>query len=342
MDRLKVYDGDFTLEFPGRGKHSIVLKHGQDTVFSCGRMFCGKFSEVGALEKKLRIHPNQDNLSAEIESTNVIPFGCEYEISRDIVAASGFARLTCDVRAVNFGRVGDLTLEEIRFYNAAKVTFMVYGENSMRECVPGADHVIYSGSEPIVMATVVTSDGITVDFGCGSDLWRLRSAANMPGVDSLFALKYEDGELVLSRQPLIYGAETEIEQRPWRFKSIMAWKKDQDKDSVSGEVFDNAPCMLAPAARRDFRKKVRRSDADIVCANSVPSICDDASHLEKPEKNTLLHFDLEEYITSYIWANRQLNKKGKRFSFAFKDNPFSHTAAVQNLSKVISRLSFEL
>ncbi|MBO5644175.1 MAG: hypothetical protein J6S90_02915 [Lentisphaeria bacterium] len=122
----------------------------------------------------------------------------------------------------------------------------------------------------------------------------------------------------------------------------MAWKKDQDKGSVSGDVFDNAPCMLAPAARRDFRKKVRRSDADIVCANSVPTICDDASHLEKPEKNTLLHFDLEEYITSYIWANRQLNKKGKRFSFAFKDNPFSRTAAVQNLSKAISRLSFEL
>lgn len=342
MDRLKIYDGDFTLEFPGRGKHSIVLKHGKDTILTCGRVLCGKFSEVGALEKKLRIHPHQDGLSAQIESTNIIPFGCEYEISRDITAASSFARMTCDVRAVNFGRVGSLALGEVRFCNVAKISYLVYGEEFFRDAVFGTDSVIYSGTEPLVMVTVTTADGITVDFGCGSDIWRLRSAANMPGVSSLFTLKCEDGEVVLTRQPLIYGAETEVEQRPWRFKSIISWSTHEEAESIAGKEFDNAACMLAPAARREFRKNVRRSDSqNLVCTNSAPAICCNASHLEKPEKEKLCHFDLEEYISSYIWANRQLSKKNNFFAFKFSENLFSHTAALKKLAGKITPLAFD-
>lgn len=347
MDRLKIYDGNFQIEFPLRGKHSIVLLHNGKKVFSCGRVLCGKFSEVGALEKKFRMHPNQDELSAEIESTNVIPFGCEYEISRDINTASHFLRITEDIRAVNFGRVGNVTLEEVRFpADVQSLEYLVYGEDSFRKVSYDAlSGTVYDGSEPVVMASVTLSDGTKVDFGCGSDIWRLRSAAALDGVDSKFSIICEEDEIVLRRLPLIYGEDTEIEQRPWRFKSIVSWRgADEEIEKISGEAseFVNAPCMLAPAARRDFRRKIRRSGTDAVCTESVPALCMDASYLEKPEKRELCHFDLEEYITSYVWANRQLNKIGKKFVFSFAPGLFSNTAAVSNLSSGICKLSFDM
>ena len=345
MDRLKIFDGNFQVEFPSRGKHSIVLLYKGEKVFTYGRIFCGKFSEVGALEKKFRIHPNQDNLSAEIESTNVIPFGCEYEISRDINAASHLLRITEDIRAVNFGRVGDIALEEVRFpANIASLEYLVYGENTMRKVTDvSAASEIFCGNEPVVMATVLLKNNVKVDFGCGSDVWRLRSASNMEGVSAEFSLAVDEDELVLRRKPLIYAEGVEIEQRPWRFKSIVSWQAcEEEQEIVSGaEEFSNAPCMLAPTARREFRRKVRRSKENLICTESVPALCNDASHLEKPEKRELCHFDLEEYMTSYVWANRQLGRQDKKFAFSFKENMFSNTAAVSNLSKSINVLEFE-
>lgn len=346
MDRVKISDGNFQLEFPSRGKHSIVLLHNGEKVFTYGRVLCGKFSEVGALGEKFRLHPNQDSLSAEIESVNVIPFGCEYEISRDITAASHFLRITDDIRAVNFGRVGDVVLEEVRFpADALELEYMVYGETDFRKVAASEfSGTLYSGTEPVIMTTVTLKDKSKIDFGCGSDVWRLCSARNMAGVSSIFSICCEDDEIVLRRQPLIYGAEVEIEQRPWRFKSIVSWRGAEEETELPAEnirSFANAKCMLAPAARRDFRKQVRRSSGDVSCTGSAPCLCTEASHLEKPDKKELCHFDLEEYITSFIWANRQLNKTGRKFTFSFAPNMFSNTAAVKNLSSAIRKLDFE-
>ena len=344
MDRIKINDGNFKLEFPARGKESAAIFRNGEKRLSFGRVLCGKFSEVGALEKKLRIHPNQDNFSADLESANVIPFGCEYEISRDTHTASGFMRLVTDIRAVNFGRVGDVTLEEVRFHGEiSKVTLFICGKSEPVEFSGKLPEVLYEGSEPILLVTVTYSDNSKVDFGCGSDVWRLRSAADMEGVEALFTLKMED-ELVLTRRPLIYGADTVIEQRPWRFKSIIAWSDGEENASEISEdcgKFRNAPCMLEASARRQFRRTVRRSETDLVCTDSLPAVCTDAAHLEKPDKKELIHFDLEEYFTSYVWANRQLGRKDKGFRFAFGDTVFAGTAAVAKLSNPITPLEFE-
>ena len=345
MDRIKITDGNYRLEFPARGKESAAIFRNGEKVLSFGRVLCGKFSEVGALEKKLRIHPNQDSLSADIESANVIPFGCEYEISRDIHNASGFMRLVTDIRAVNFGRVGDVTLEEVRFHGkVSKVELYNCKADAPVVFAGELPEVLYEASEPILLVTVTFCDGSKVDFGCGSDVWRLRSAADMEGVDSIFSLKKEDDELVLTRRPLIYGAETEVEQRPWRFKSIISWSDAKEAAPAlpdgCGE-FKNAPCMLEATARRQFRRAVRRSECDLVCAGSAPVVCTDAAHLEKPDKKELIHFDLEEYFTSYVWANRQLGRKGKGFRFAFGETVFSGSAAVKNLSAPIRSLEFD-
>ena len=345
MDRIKISDGNFKLEFPARGKESAAIFRNGEKLLSFGRVQCGKFSEVGALEKKLRVHPNQDSLSADIESANVIPFGCEYEISRDIHTAAGFMRFVTDIRAVNFGRVGDVSLEEVRFHGKiSSVRFFICGSGSAVEYSGDIPDVLYEGSEPLLLVTVTYSDNSKVDFGCGSDVWRLRSAADMAGVTAVFSFKKEDDDLVLVRRPLIYGAETEVEQRPWRFKSIISWRDAGEESSAlpySCGEFKNAPCMLEATARRQFRRAVRRSECDLVCTGSLPAVCTDAAHLEKPDKKELIHFDLEEYFTSFVWANRQLGRKARSFRFAFGDTVFAGSASVENLSSAIRALEFE-
>jgi hypothetical protein len=238
-----------------------------------------------------------------------------------------------------------VTLEEARFHGSiAKVTLFICGKDSPVEYTSDIPAVLYEGTEPLLLVTVTYSDNSKVDFGCGSDVWRLRSAADMEGVEASFSLRKEDEELVLVRRPLIYGADTVVEQRPWRFKSIISWSSPSG-ETAAGETgcagFKNAPCMLEATARRQFRRAVRRSESDLVCTDSIPGICNDPAHLEKPGKKELPHFDLEEYFTSYVWANRQLGRKDKGFRFAFGETVFADTAAVRKLSAPAALLEFE-
>ena len=298
MDRFKIYDGNFQLEFPARGKNSFLLLKDEKVIMALGRIQCGKFSEVGALEEKFRIHPNQDSFSADIESTNVIPFGCEYEVSRTMHTASGFIRATSDIRAVNFGRVGNLALEDARFSSDfAKLEYLIYGEDSMRRIegdFSGTD--IYRGTEPVVMMTMTLKDGCRIDFGCGSDIWRLRSAKNIADAECEFFITKVEDEIICGRKPLIYREDAVIEQRPWRFKSIISWHDGNCSETTSAEdaeKFSTSGCLLSAVSRRDFRRKIRRASGNLICSGCAPQICHDPSHLEKPDKKELCHFDLE-------------------------------------------------
>ena len=141
---------------------------------------------------------------------------------------------------------------------------------------------------------------------------------------------------MLERQVLIYEPETEPEKRPWRFKMLCSWQKVQSVGEKSGfdREFELKGCAGADTARRMLRKAVRKSDGmSLLLTGAAPEICTDPSHVDRPGKGELEHWDLEEHLVSYIWGNRQLEKTGGKLCFA----PFGGTFAGTTLSKVLGR-----
>ena len=46
-------------------------------------------------------------------------------------------------------------------------------------------------------------------------------------------------------------------------------------------------------------------------------------------------------MNNYVWANRQLNRSGRKFNFEFGENIFPDTALLSVLAQEIKLLQFE-
>ena len=93
----------FTGTVYAEGGAVFELAAGGRPLLRLGRTRCGGFAEDGALLKKLRFHASLDSLSASIDTAAVIPFGCEYLVSRELEMVAGLALWTVDVSAVARG-----------------------------------------------------------------------------------------------------------------------------------------------------------------------------------------------------------------------------------------------
>ena len=148
---------DFTAQ--SCGENSVEVSASGKDFFQLGRVNIAGFGGELSLPEKLRCHRTHDNLCAEFDSVNVIPFGCEYRVKRHWTLFSNIALLNCDIAADNGGTVRDLELEPIEIMlTPAKVEFLVRGEDALRT-VENAAGELYSGSTPVLMLRVSDAEG---------------------------------------------------------------------------------------------------------------------------------------------------------------------------------------
>jgi len=334
---------DFSFSLFARGKFSARL-----TVNGLERLCLGrvtleeKFSETGALEKKLRRHEAADLLSVGLESLHELPFGCEYAISRNFEVSNGFADCSSDIKALHFGRVGSLDLEPVIFRGApCRAGFLTCDGKRFREAALSGNKVLYSDRLPLLAVVASWPDGTGVEYAVGTDLWRHCAAQNIPDAESEFTLSFRDGELVYERRVLIYGKEAVPEKRPWRFKNLIAWRSGGDLPAAPAEdvVFSVPGCQVSPASRREVRRRVRTGAGNMVMTGASPCLCADSSHVERPGREGFRHFDLAEYVSLRLWANRHLMKSGGSFAVRCDEKSiFFNTVAARNLASVPRRL----
>ncbi|MBQ7207730.1 MAG: hypothetical protein IJS01_08040 [Lentisphaeria bacterium] len=346
-DRQKSVRGPgFEFSLFARGKNAAQLLLNGAPRLLIGRVTLEeKFSETGALEKKLRRHEAADLLSIGLEGMNVLPFGCEYAVSREFEISDGFADLSGDVAALHFGRVGSLDLEPLTFpENPCSVRFLTAGGEGFREEKLTKDKELYTGPLPLLVITVSWPGGESVEYAVGTDLWRHCAAGRIPDASSEFTLLFRGGELIYERRVLIYGKEAVPEKRPWRFKNLIAWRSgDAPEDApVEAETFSVPGCQVNPAARREVRRRVRCASGSLVMTGASPCLCDDASHVERPGRDGFRHFDLAEYVSFRLWANRHLMKSGGSLTVRIDENNLFHdTVAARNLRRIPRRLEPE-
>ena len=321
-----------------RGRHAAELLLNGSPRFALGRVTLeGKFSETGALEKKLRRHETADMLSVGLDSLNILPFGCEYAIARDFEVTDGFAEFSNDISALHYGRVGSLELEPLYFREKpCRVSFIRADETKFTVAELDDEKELYSGKVPLLLLKVEWSCGDCVEYSVGTDLWRHCAAEGIQGATAEFILSFDGETLSYERRVLIYSGETEPEKRPWRFKNLISWHTGENAPAPVGEnTFAVPGCQVNPAARREVRRKVRSGKGDMVLVNASPCICSESAHVERPGRTGYTHFDLAEYVSFRLWANRQLKKSGGSLAICPAEKTiFKNTAAMQNLQSV--------
>jgi len=332
-DKLDIIAPSANIEAFSDGENSLTVSFGEKEIMRFGRICAGGFQETLSLPEKLRRHSAHDGLSAELESINVIPFGCEYHVRRVWTIYDGIAMLNCDITADNGGRINSLELEPVVFpFTPEKIEFAVYGDATMRDVENISAGTLYCGKEPVIMLRAGDGEGNFVEFYAGDDFWRHRAAAHIAGADAEYTLSLDGNGLSLKRKVLIIPDDMTAEKRPWRFKSLIAWKKDGSSIAFNGNELKIDGCFAEAAPRRKLRNAVRKSNDDLMLCGKFPNICTNAAHLERSGSKELEHGDLTEIATDYLWANRELNKRGKKFAVKAENKFFGNSVALDNLA----------
>ena len=339
IERKKTAAGPgFEFSVYARGKNAAELLLNGVPKFYLGRVTLEeKFSETGALEKKLRRHESADMLSVGLDSLNILPFGCEYAVGREFEVTDSFAEFANDVSALHYGRVGSLELEPLTFSGKPCRVEFIPADRTAFECVElDKEQTLYSSSVPLLMVCARWADGTSVEYAVGTDLWRHEAAAQMTDASAEFTLSFDGENLLYERRVLIYSKEAEPEKRPWRFKNLLSWRcGDKTPSPVAENCFAVPGCQVDPAARREVRRKVRSGKGEMSLVNASPCICPDSAHVERPRRSGFTHFDLAEYVSFRLWANRQLLKSGGSLAiYPAEKTIFKNTVAMQNLQTV--------
>ena len=321
------------------GSESAALFANGRKVLSIGRIRTGNFDEALGLAEKLRRHMANDTLSAEAESENVIPFGCEYRVKRQWKFAGNTGELTDDIAADNGGKIDDLSLEEIFFAGeAVGVNMLFAGEKEMQK--KPISPVIYDGSDLPMAVQVIFADGVRAEFYCGDDLWRHNCAALSPGAVSRHLITAEASGIRWVRHILSLPEDAVAEKRPWRFKALFAVSAAaNDLPGEADLVIDG--CFAAASAHRDFRSFIRKQEENStpVVRISEENCCEDGSHVSRPGKK-VLHGMLGEIFDEYIWSNTVMARKGGSCRIVTDIRGLDGSVIAGNLALVPGEMSF--
>lgn len=212
----------------------------------------------------------------------------------------------------------------------------------------------YSSPEPFLVCLIELEDGFIWEIGTGDDLWRWNLGPKYNAGSSFRVAKDKYG-IRIERQVYIKTGEDTIEpQRRLRFKWYFAWTEHLPEftgkkqtaaafgalPESEGELWFDAtndfpesasvmldaesvmacPCFESNVFRRRFNDWMRSAtsrytDRELVLTNVEPHICMSASHMERPKKITMRHWDIMSLLDQWLWANRQLRKNGASIRF---------------------------
>lgn len=332
------------MEFLSSGSDCAVFRVNGKALLHVRRTAADTFPEAQGLPEKLRKHIADNAISAEINSSNVIPFGCEYKIDRHWKIAGNICELTGDISALHGGRIKELFLEELFFPGGKdmEIEFLVFGENSFRKA-DGKAGVIYDDSEMIQMLRVISPEG-KVEFYAGDDLWRHRCSNQISGAESRHVLEMNENGMTYSRMIFRLPEDIEPEKRPWRFKSLFAFTSAENIGTAAKDQMEKlalTDCFAKPSSHRELRAFVRKQDpgSKVLLQGDFPQICSDGSHLSRFGRECI-HGDLGEVFNEWLWANGVMQKKGGFFAAESRNKLFESSVILNVLQNQAILLSF--
>jgi len=217
-------------------------------------------------------------------------------------------------------------------------------------------------------------DKFMLEIGNGDDLWRWLNTLIFPGSSQSVVIESTGGGISLRRIVAKWGNDTIAGSRNYRFSWYFSWEApgmeyfkcgedahgNESGKSNAGEYFRfpegdvplnlaachgnrnlGVSCFHSPAVSGIFRSIIRSAlgnsrSRNIVIENLTVPLCENAAHLERPQKQVLLHWNMIRIFDQWLWANKQLNNSGASFYAvpAADGKIFSVLPSVRGLSAI--------
>ncbi|UDQ98115.1 hypothetical protein AAEX28_14170 [Lentisphaerota bacterium WC36G] len=226
----------------------------------------GAFGENAGIVKKLRSHESMDGLTHSIEMLNIIPFGPEPKVGRNINFAKNHAKVVTDVELKSSLPVKKVHVDNLLLsgdiVEFAVVTEENYAANNykwqkIRDI--SDDGVIFKDDKPFLIFIVKNSNNDTFEVGTGDDLWRWKTACDLEHISSEFKITSDaNGSIKIERLvlDLSVNSEATLESRNWRFKWYFAWQEaenSQTKDNEYSQLLRDALVLNSKANSSEIK-----------------------------------------------------------------------------------------
>ncbi|MFZ2655002.1 MAG: hypothetical protein WAX69_08785 [Victivallales bacterium] len=215
------------------------------------------------------------------------------------------------------------------------------------------------------------SDKLMLEIGNGDDLWRWFNTSIFPGSSQSVVIESAEGGISLRRIVARWENDSIVGSRKYRFNWYFSWEAPGREyfkcgdDMGSGKSGDcesfrfpegdvpaqlaachgggnlGVSCLHSPAVSGIFRSIIRSAlgnarPRNIVIDNLTVPLCESAAHLERPQKQLLLHWNMLRIFDHWLWANKQLKNSGVSFYAipAGDGKIFSVLPSVRGLSEI--------
>ena len=299
----------------------------------------GEYPESMALSVLRRPHHADDGAEVSFDCESRIPFGVPMMIAHRYKLDATSLAVQTSFEMPHAFELRSLAAGGLRFHGAVAEYAVVkppQAEGVVKEPAPvafdaadGAE--LYRGAVPPLALVLRLSDGHTVRFETGKDVWRWANAARIGDGSSTFILRREGDDLVYTWSLYAFAPTAPDAPPPpgrsWNITWSLQWGEPEASGGDFAGVFDLraecSECACAQGVENALKKWVRTRLASAgegdVFAVSVGGgrFCRRAGHLDRGRKKDLPHWDLPALREFSRWANRQLRKSGAKLVLVF-------------------------
>lgn len=364
---------DWTCYFSPGDREKLVFKCSGADMLAVHGMAFGKFDESSSYCSKSKKHVSIDGLNSSMETLNVLPFGSEPSITRKCELAGNHAVVTTDFDLRTRMEAASIEVDNL-IVRGEWARVGVLGISSplpeSREISwhdAGGRLRLELDRIPLLLLFERT-DGCRLEIGSGDDLWRWHNAASFPGSEQSMVVEKTKEGISVRRKVAAWTADAVILPRKYRFSWYFAWETAAMEflpdaivsSGADAEVFTfpvgevpqqlaachggrnlGVSCFHSPAVSGIFRSLVRsvlgsQKPRNVIISDLTVPLCETAAHLERPQRQLLLHWNMTRFFDHWLWANKQLRNSGVSFyAIAAKDSKvFPSLPSVKGLSRI--------
>ncbi len=372
---LLIEGQDWTCYFSPGDREKLVFKSSGTELLSVHGMAFGKFDESSSCCRKSKKHEAIDGLNSSFETVNVMPFGSEPAITRKCEISGNHASVTTDFDLRSRMEAGVFEVDNIlvRGEWSRIGTLMVSSPVPMADEIrwhdAGARLSLELDGIPLILL-FERADGTRLEIGSGDDLWRWLNTAAFPGSSQSVVIEKIKEGIYIRRRVAAWSSDAVIMARQYRFSWYFAWETSGMKflggdgnmpAAADAEIFTfpegevpqqlaachggrnlGVSCFHSPAVSGIFRSLIRsvlgsQKPRDLVIGNLVVPLCETAAHLERPQRQQLLHWNMTRFFDHWLWANKQLRNSGVSFYAipAMDGKVFPLLPSVKGLSRIV-------
>ena len=332
----KIFSSDFELSLRGAESGFCSMSLPGTLSMSMGGLACNSFSEDGCMTDKFKVHSQIDTFGAEAELFQTIPFGTEFKVKRRFECASSFMRMTLDIDPGR-GAVEDLQLEDIVFEgDLQKIRiFSIDGKEIHLDTVELTENktVFYDGAIPPLAVQVEDSTGAFAEFGCGNDIWRHQTVRLYSRCQAQFTVEGDKNKIIFRRHALKIAKDFVMPKRSFRFKYYVAFGKKNETVKNADISFSADDCMSAPSVRRQIRDFLRKNSNKSIQIQAENFLCFESAHLERPSKDELIHWAVEDFFEILLWGSKLLAPENAELIFAPQKNTVSNELGAMKITQ---------